>query len=173
MRYEPDEDKPGLAERLVTAFESTDMSVSAERRGDADLIGALGMAQQHERVYGGAVRLLMSRKRTDLRRALQEATNLTVWMNARQNWRLASESCQAVAELAVRHYVDPTCGHCKGRGRDVPEGSPYLGANICKHCGGLGRRPIQKRWNHAIRAVLGVLEAEAERTLNATGRALR
>lgn len=174
MRYDPPvEERPSLHERLASAFQSSDLSVDSRKRTDADFLAALGFAQQRRGVYGGAVRLLMSRSQADLKRAAREVTSLTMYLNAKGGWRLAPESCRAVAELAVRHYVDPACPHCHGRGRDVPEGAPYLGANLCKHCGGLGKRPIQKRWRNAIRAVLTELEGEAERTLRATGRALQ
>lgn len=154
-----DDDKPSIAERLHRSFSGTDLSVSAEHRTDADYLMALGMAGQRvDGVSGAVVRLSMSGSRMEYRAARESVVRLVRGLNAKRHWRLSGLAVRAVGELALAHHAFPRCPVCEGRGRERPEGAPYLSGAICKPCHGTGKRPIQRRHHDEIRAVLEVLE---------------
>lgn len=166
--------RPSVHERLLSAFEASDLSIDADRRTDADYLLALGWAQQRAgRVSGAVLRLQVSTNQSDYRRAREMVVELAVRMNSQRNWRLSALNCRKVGELAMAHHVFPVCPACEGRGREKVEGAPYLGGNICRPCHGTGKRPIQRKFNDEIRAVLSVLEQFEQEAAAAVRRALR
>lgn len=152
--------KPTASERLMNAFASSDLSIKAGARKDADYLIALGLAQQHGRqVSGSLMRLSLAGNQADYRAAREGVVALTKRMNAERNWRLSGPSMRHVGELALAHHVFPTCPACNGRKWETPQGAPALSGVACKACHGTGDRPIQRRHNNHIRDVIEVLKS--------------
>lgn len=169
-----DDDKPTIAERLHSAFAATDLSVSLEHRTDADFLMALGMAERRTAAACGAVvRLSTVASQTEYRQARESVIRLVRALNAKRNWRLAGSAIRQVGELAMAHHAFPRCQLCGGRGREKPDGAPYLSGKICEPCHGTGKRPIQRKHHDEIRAVLEVLERADSMTEHHVKRILR
>jgi len=152
------DEKVTVRERLLAAFTGTDLSVDTERRTDADYLIALGLAQQRAgRASGAAMRLQLTCA-DDYRKARDLVRDLAKKLNAKRGWRLTMAHAGHVGELALAHHVFPACPACDGRGREKPEGAPYLSGNICRPCHGTGKRPIQRRHQEQIRQVIEALE---------------
>jgi hypothetical protein len=168
------DDKPSLQERLISAFNSSNLSVSFEKRGDADYLAALGMAsRQNGEVAGAVMRVHLAGSPADYRQAEEATTRLVRHLNAVRNWNLGGRAIRQVGVLALRYHVQPTCQTCHGRRYEVPEGSPHTNGNICKPCRGTGKRPVQSRFNKEIRGVLAILEHSDTITERAVARLLR
>lgn len=167
------EDKPSLQERLLRAFSSSDLSLNAETRGDADHLVALGYAGRASGGVSGAVmRLHLAGNPSDYQAAKSAVVRLARHMNGVRNWQLGKHVA-VVGELALAYHVLPVCQCCQGRKYEVPEGTPYTTANICKPCRGSGKRPVQRKFNAEIRAVIAVLEGIDATTERAVARLLR
>jgi hypothetical protein len=161
-------------ERMLAAFHSSDLSLDANSRKDADVLIALGRAeQQNGRVSGDVMRLHLAGSAADYRSARESVVALAKHMNVRRNWRLSQRGAREVGELALLHHVHPACPACKGRAREAPEGSPYLTGNICKPCHGTGTRPVQTRFNTHIRDLVAALEQIDQITERTVARLLR
>lgn len=167
-----DSDKPGIHERLLAAFQATDLSIDPERRTAADLLAALGMAESHVgRANGSAMRLMLTGGRADYRSARESVIEMVKRLSAKHNWRLSGQTAKVVGELALAHHVFPACPECHGRAREQINGA-FLG-NICKPCHGTGKRPIQRKNREEIKAVLATLERIEELTEYHVRRILR
>lgn len=163
--------KPGLTERLSSAIRSTDLSTDADKRKDVDYLVALGLAQRGR--PASALRLHLSGSQAGYRAACEGSVRIAAKLAAAKGWRMSEKNVRRVAELALAHHVFPACPHCKGVKFEVPEGSPYPTSKICQPCNGTGERPIQHRFNRAIRDVMRELERADHETAAAVGGYLR
>ncbi|WOB06524.1 hypothetical protein [Piscinibacter gummiphilus] len=151
-------DRPGARERLVGAFQSSDLSIDERTRGDADYLIALGLAgQSNPRVSGSLLRITIDGRQADYKAARKGTVELTKRLNAERNWRLSGPSCQAVGELALAHHIFPVCPACDGRKFQLVPGTPHLSATPCQPCGGTGERRIQRKHHNHIRDVIEML----------------
>ena len=146
-------------EWLHRAFHSSDLSLRPGKRGHADHLIALGLAG---RAAGGPAAALMranpASTPTELRAALRSAMVLAKRVSAKRGWRLSGKTLLRVAEMALAHHIYPACLHCHGRGYETMPGAPALSDRACPHCGGSGRRPVQKRWRSEITELIAVFE---------------
>lgn len=166
--------RPSTQERLLSAFHSSDLSLETDKRKDADHLIALGVAgQRRGRVSSDLMRLTMAGSRSDYRAARESVVALTLRLGGQRGWRISVDNMRKIGEIALAHYTFPVCPHCYGRGRDTPEGSPYLSGNICKPCNGSGKRPVQKKFNGEIRDVIEMLGQITTVTERAVSRLLR
>lgn len=167
------DEKRTVQERLLRAFESSDLSLVPDERKDADHLIALGLAEAGMGPGSDVLRLRSSGSMTEFKKALRTLVGMVEVLNARRNWNLRPDRVRRVAELALGHYVFPTCQACHGRAYEVEEGAPVLSGRICHACGGTGKRPIQRRNRDEIRDVLEVLEKISDSTERAVRRLLR
>lgn len=137
-------------EAYSSAGNTSDLTVKAERRSDADVLIACGMTQG---LLGAALLRLHSewdgtakpRKltETDARLLYGSLKTLPKVINAVALWaaRKGYSKPEELAGGAVAYWLDGTCHACGGRGRELmPNASrPTLG-NICRRCGGSGKR---------------------------------
>jgi hypothetical protein len=152
-------DKPGVRERLVNAFQSSDLSIESGVRKDSDFLIALGLAQQNgRRVSGSLLRITMEGRQADYRSARQAVVEMTKRINDERCWRLSGPNCRLVGELALAHYIFPMCHHCEGRKFDLIPGTRSLSATPCQACHGTGERPIQRKHNNHIRDMIELLK---------------
>ena len=139
-----------VAEAYSSAGNTSDLTVRAERRSDADVLIACGMTPG---LLGAALLRLHSewdgtakpRKltETDARLLYGSLKTLPKVIDAVGQWaaRKGYRDPYELAGGAVAYWLDCVCHACNGRGRELmPNASrPTLG-NICRACGGNGRR---------------------------------
>lgn len=167
-------DRPSAFERLSTAVHTSDLTVDAEHRTDADYVIALGIAcSRHSAVASPLMHLHLSGTNTNLRAAYNSVLSLAKRLNAKKGWRLNGRALDTVAMQSLSHHVSPTCPHCHGRKFEVLEGTPTLSAEACKRCHGTGRRPVQKKHREQIQQLITVLESIDEVTERAVARLVR
>lgn len=167
-------DKPSALERLSTAISTSDLTVDLIHRCDADYILALAYAShRHGAVASPLMRLHLSGTHTNLKSAYNSVLGLVKRLNMKKNWRLHRRAIEVVAVQALSHHVAPVCPHCSGRKFEMAAGAPVLSTKVCKHCGGTGRRPIQKKYRDQIAGVITSLEQIDSLTQHAVARLVR
>jgi hypothetical protein len=169
-----DDTRPSALERLSSAVNTTDLTVDADHRTDADFIIALGIAgSRHSRVASPMMRLHVNGTNTNLRAAFESVLSLVKRLNAKRNWRLAGRSVDTVALQALSHHVNPTCPRCHGRKFELQDGTPVLSTKACLSCFGSGRRTVQKKFREEISHVISTLEQIDSTTERAVARLVR
>lgn len=169
-----DDSRPGALERLSAAVNTTDLTVDAAHRTDADFVIALGIAStRHSQVASPLMHLHVNGTNTNLQAAYAAVLNLVRRLNAKRNWRLNGLNLKTVAMQALSHHVAPTCNHCKGRKFELQENTPVLSAKPCRACHGSGRRPVQKKHRDEINTVVAALESIDDVTERAVARLVR
>ncbi len=167
-------ERPSAFERLSTAVSTSDLTVDADHRTDADYIVALGIAsRRHSAVAGPLMRVHLAGSQVAIKNAYNSVLSLVKRVNAKKNWRLNSHAVGTVALQALSHHVAPTCPHCHGRKFELQEGSPVLSTKVCRHCSGTGRRPVQKKYRDQISHMVSVLESIDDVTERAVARLVR
>ena len=160
-----------VEEAYSSAGNTSDLTVKAERRSDADVLIACGMTPG---MLGSALLRLHSewdgtakpRKltETDARLLYGSLKTLPKVINAVALWaaRKGYSKPEELAGGAVAYWLDGTCHACGGRGRELmPNASrPTLG-NICRRCGGNGRR--RPPAGEAGKDVLRLMDESVER----------
>ncbi len=170
-------DKPSIHERLVSAFATRALSLEVgpgARCLDADHVMALGMAAHWlPPAAGETIRLQASSTQVGYR-TTRNATRRLAWRLAKmRGWTLSARNVERAADLALAHYMFPSCPECSGRGFEVLDGAPVLSGRACRACHGSGKRPVQARWHDEIVAVIAELETMTERTERVVRRLLR
>ncbi|ANQ85064.1 hypothetical protein dqs_2027 [Azoarcus olearius] len=141
-------DKSAL-ERLSAAMTPDDLS-HKPRACDVDYVGALGMAGTHNRQGAGAAY-----------EAFKATVELVRHIGQRRAWVLTPIKVRRIAEGALRHYLKPACGCCKGRGMlglDRDQVGKAERVRPCDKCGGTGRAPLPVKNQREIREVLYLME---------------
>lgn len=151
-------------EAYSSAGNADDLTVKADRRGEADVLIAAGLTPG---LLGSALLRLHSewdgaakpRKltETDARLLFGALKTLPKVIEAVGTWaakRGYSEPYE-LAGGAVAYWLDDGCNACQGRGFDVIPGTPTLGA-ACKRCGGSGKR--KPPGGEAGRAALNMMD---------------
>ena len=158
-------------EAYISAGNSDDLTVAADRRSDADVLIASGMTPG---LLGAALLRLHSewdgtakpRKltETDARLLYGSLKTLPKVIDAVGQWaaRKGYTGPYELAGAAVAYWLNDTCHACNGRGRELmPNASrPTLG-NICRACGGNGRR--RPPAGEAGKDVLRLMDESVER----------
>lgn len=137
-----------VAEAYSSACNTSNLSVKADQRNDADTLIACGMTPG---LLGAALLRLHSEwdgtakprrlTETDARLLYGALKTLPKVIDAVGQWA-AKRGYSEPYELAVgvvAYWLDDGCNTCQGRGFDVIPGTPTLGA-ACKRCGGSGKR---------------------------------
>jgi rRNA maturation protein Nop10 len=120
------------------------------RRGDSQAeIGALG---------GRLIGLQADATRLGLENAVSSLASLIARLNRHKGWRLGDEKIRNVAESTLLMWLSPACPHCKGQ---------TLAMQVCKKCGGSGKRRVPDRHHQEIKYTLNVLDQVVEVTVRA------
>ena len=146
------EERPGIDEQYSKASQSSNLRCEAYKNGAADILIASGMSGRglggalmrlHTEFAGGSVprasmgktdyRLMMSQLHT-FPAVLQAVTDQAT------HWGI--ERPEKAAMAIVAHWLDSTCRHCEGRGRERINDTPALSAKNCKHCHGTGHTAL-------------------------------
>ena len=137
-----------VAEAYSSAGNTSDLTVKADKRTDADVLiaagwspGLLGAAllRLHSEWDGAAKKrhmdeteafLLFGQLKT-LRRAVD---GIAAWAE-----RKGHKEPRTLANGVLIYWLHDNCQHCHGRGHEVIHGAPVLGRR-CRKCGGSGKR---------------------------------
>ena len=158
-----DETKRTVDERLAVARHSSDLTLK-KYRCDADALIAAGLAAL--RANPGAaslVRLRFAMDASEWGAALSRATQIAMARADRENWRLEDPQIRALAKIALRHFLVPTCPSCFGQKFETVTGTGRLGTRLCQTCRGTGERPLPKDSARFLRAILARLEDDSQR----------
>ena len=136
----------------------------------SDYLIAMGVAaMRHNPGTLPLLRMHLAGNQADLNDAFACVMGITRRLSERTRWRLHLRDLQTVAWVALSHHVVPVCGHCHGlRFLKAAEADTLLPI-ACPHCGGSGRRPVQKHLRWMIERVLvemEVIEARTEVAIN-------
>jgi len=161
----------GIEEQYTSAGNADDLTVTSERRTDADVLiasgwtpGLLGAAllRLHSEWDGTAKPRRLTE--TDARLLYGSLKTLPKVIDAVGQWaaRKGYSDPYELAGGAVAYWLDCVCHACSGRGRELmPNASrPTLG-NICRACGGNGRR--RPPAGEAGKDVLRLMDESVER----------
>lgn len=138
-----------IEEQYTSAGNADDLTVTSERRTDADVLiasgwtpGLLGgvLMRLHSEWDGAAKKrsmdeteafLLFSQLKT-LRRAVD---GVAAWLEGK-----GSKEPRTIANGVLIYWLYDICQPCSGRGHELIHGTPSLG-RACRKCGGSGKRP--------------------------------
>lgn len=165
------DERASVLERLSTAMAAG---------GDADVVGALGMAQALAGATGAGgaprdlasvassrgeinaigahlTRLQAAASHLGYAQALASIRALVDRLNVARRWQLTEPQADRVAHNALLLHVSPACPACQGRRYELIPGTPHTSERHCQQCGGTGQRPYPRRNGEQVRAVLNVL----------------
>lgn len=137
-----------VAEAYSSAGNTSDLTVKAERRSDADVLiasgwtpGLLGgvLMRLHSEWDGAAKKRHMDETEAFL--LFSQLKTLTRAVDGVAAWveRKGHKEPRTLANGVILYWLHDTCQHCHGRGHEVIHGSPVLGRQ-CRKCGGSGKR---------------------------------
>lgn len=142
------DERPGIEEQYSQATTSSNLRCEADKRSAADILIASGMSGS--RIGGALMRLHSEYNRGGVPRHSATATDHILMIGRLTSWHTVLEAVTAQAErwdierpgkvalAVVTHFLDSTCPHCEGRGKDRIKGTPNLSGKNCKHCQGTG-----------------------------------
>ena len=146
------EDRPGIEEQYSRASQSSNLRCEAYKNGAADILIASGMSG---RGLGGALMRLHteynrggvprhSATKTDHILLMGQLKTLQAVLDAvtAQATHWGMERPEKAAMAIVAHWLDSTCRHCEGRGRERINDTPALSSKNCKHCHGTGHTAL-------------------------------
>lgn len=168
-----DSARPGIDERLSSAFVSDDLSMVPERIGDADYLTALGMAGARRSLGATVLHLDLAGDRGSVRDALAAVQQVVRKLAARDGWVVDPGRAKSIATEALHYYVKPACVECCGRGFLGLDGGRRSVPRPCSACSASGRRPIKGKYSREVRAVVSRLEEMRETASHEVRRRLR
>ena len=175
------DDRAGIEEQYCQAAQSSNLRCEAEKRGAADILIASGMSG---RGLGGALMRLHSEfsrggapmrsaTKTDHILMMQRLTSFRAVLEAMttqaERWDIERPGKAALAVVA--HWLDSTCGHCEGRGKERIKDTPTLSGKNCKHCHGTGHTALP--YGSAGRRLEGYMQDCINRWRQLTAKRLR
>lgn len=153
--------RPSVMERITEAWESSDLSLKLDRRGDADWLLAVGTASIKVNPAANALmRLHYCRDKASWDDAVAAAVREYRRIAVKSGVSPTFKTARHVSILAVGYFVNPVCGACHGTCYELIPGTRRLGNRVCGHCHGTGRRPMPvrhgKHVNLLVRHLLGL-----------------
>lgn len=152
----------GIQERYARALVSSHLEHSSHKEGAIDVLGAAGMAGaieprgavfarlrrefdethaavKREAPEAGAInhRFVAVLKLHSLKAGKAAAGEMAETVCRRERLVFAVDALPGLVWQAISVWLDPTCGHCAGRGKSGGYDGPAL---RCTHCRGVGRR---------------------------------
>ena len=123
---------PDIEEQYISAGDSSNLRVEAERRSDADILIAAGWSAS--RIGAALMRLYSKPDRVAL-----EMVQTQVAMQA-EKWRI--ERPDVVACAVIGWWLKKVCKACQGRRYEKIAGTPSLSTRHCSCCKGSGETPL-------------------------------
>ena len=116
-----------------------DRAVNAIAQGnDMDMLGASSLSGVNNRIGSAIVRALSSLDPHDIKRA---GRALDLELPPSPLLRLRER--ELVIAAVVRHFLNPTCSNCRGRGFHCIPGTTRLGEVPCVQCEGSGQTRLE------------------------------
>lgn len=140
----------GIEERYISAGNSTNLKVEAERTSDADVLIAAGwtpggLGHALLRLHGEWDGFSRARKidRTEAILAMGHLKSLQACKAALVAWVVGRgmEGAEHLAIAVLGYWLDSVCHPCHGRGFESIRNTPALG-KVCKCCEGSGRAKV-------------------------------
>lgn len=143
---------PSVEEQYVSANNSSNLRVEADRRSDADILIAAGMSQS--RLGMALMRLHTEYDRTALPFGKVAETDYRLLLGrlkslpdvreqvAFQASKWHFEKPGTVAITVIAWWLHKICRACHGRKFQTVPGSPALSSKHCKSCNGAGETPL-------------------------------
>lgn len=179
-----DNDKPGVDERYGTAVSSSNLAVNPRTlMSDTDVLGAMGIADREltlgvnsagDPVRPAPLAVTLERLLTggDSREAHHIVRMLAdmAWREARgQKVKLSHAEASDMARSVLAWFRHGVCRPCGGHGYNLIAGTKTHSENFCEHCGGGGKRPLEKVFKPQVRVVVSWLAAEIQREAGRAG----
>lgn len=174
------EERPSVAERYASAIESSNLRV-AETRCDTDFLMAAGWsaddlgaslfrlrsefdgAKSECRGQGATAlvdQVLMLSKLKSLPSTKAMLGRFAVTLATRIHFMQPDSAVAVLTGRALQAYLDPTCPHCEGRGKNGGYGEPEV---ICRSCRGSGQKAVNIGRDDEERRFVATLLAEMDR----------
>ena len=121
-----------IAERYISAGQSSNLKVEADKASDADVLIAAGWS---------ATRIGMALMRLHTkadRQTLEQVHEQVAWVAVKER----IERPEAVAAAVIAWWLARLCISCKGVRFERINDTPALSARACKCCHGSGNRPL-------------------------------
>jgi len=150
----PGEDRPPtMAERYASAARSGDLTPHLDRRTDADVLLAAGIAASKDPRKMLALNLYRMRITGDMTGLFDVVDRADGWMAHRLahkgNRPMASYARRQLVADILSWWLDPVCGYCEGRMFVKVEDAARLSTVACESCHGAGHRPLARSVPHA------------------------
>ena len=146
------DERAGIEEQYCQASTSSNLRVEADKRGAADVLIASGLSgkglggalMRLHTEYGGGGVPRASMGKTDYRLMMSQLHTFPAVLQAvtEQAAHWGIERPEAVARAVIAHWLDSTCPHCAGRGKEKIKDTPNLSGKNCKHCHGTGKTAL-------------------------------
>lgn len=142
-------DQPTITERYSRANNSSNLTVKADVRGDADVLIAAGMSPG---MLGHALMRLMGEwDAADRPRDITQTNATLLYGRLKSLPRVLGALSEYLtakgeptplvgAKALAMYWLDDRCQPCGGRGAHTVAGTPALG-RVCKVCAGAKKRP--------------------------------
>lgn len=134
----------GALERIAEAQVSSNLADDSMRLSDVDYLRACGWAAQSNPEGLMLYRLKYANDHTEYKATAQRVYSLAVSKAFRMRLTINHEGLRELAENTLRHWVEPICPACLGRGYYKFPNSPTLTDKKCKHCKGSGHIPLDR-----------------------------
>lgn len=157
-----------ITERYSAAVNSDNLSSDSRSTwGDADVLGAAGLAARYEPLGIALTRLFADGKADGVIVILSE---LAVKRARTMRVHLPRVQADDLSKAVLGWYRHGTCQPCGGTGYQLIPGTPALG-DQCTHCHGSGKLDFDRQFREEIRELARWLSAEIDRSQVAAGRA--
>lgn len=155
-----------LTDRYASAVHSTNLrSRSTTTYGDADVLGAAGLAAKRNPLAIGLQRLLAGDNHAT-REIVGHMSSMLVgkaWHGAKQ--QLPRTVAQDMARATLAWCRNGTCKVCSGHGFQLIPGTPSLSSDQCGTCRGSGKRQLLREFPMMHQWLVQWLVAEVEREM--------
>ena len=146
------DERAGIEEQYCQASTSSNLRVEADKRGAADVLIASGLSgkglggalMRLHTEYGGGGVPRASMGKTNYRLMMLQMHTFPAVLQAvtEQAAHWGIERPEAVARAVIAHWLDSTCPHCEGRGKEKIKDTPNLSGKNCKYCHGTGKTAL-------------------------------
>lgn len=143
-----DDERITVAERYARATQSSDLSPTVERRTDADVLMAAGIAASGDprKILALAIyRLGVTGDRSSLWQIVEECDGWLAGHLSRKGRRPMPKAARRQLIVSVLGwYQNQTCDFCGGTGIAVEEDAGRSVGSICEACHGSCKKPLQR-----------------------------
>ncbi len=150
-------------DRYSRAVRSKNLRSEAEKVGDADTLGAAGLAGKHHPLAMALLRLFVGDNSS-----ARDIVNILAGMAVSKAWHwdkvtLDANEAVDIARKVLAWHRDGVCKACGGHGHMVIPGTTTIGEQACGSCRGTGRVPFDREFSMERIPLARWLLSEVER----------